>query len=480
MTALWTSAEAVRATGGVCTQEWLAKGVSIDTRSLQNGDLFVALKDQRDGHEFVKRAFELGAAAALVSHVPEGVAADAPLLVVPDVLAALSALGQAARARFKGKVVAVTGSAGKTSTKEMLRTVLGDQGTVHAAEKSFNNHWGVPLTLARLPREVDFAVVEIGMNHPGEIGPLAKLTRPHVAIVTNVAAVHLAAFKDVAAIAREKAAIFDGLEPGGTAVLNRDLETYPILRRRVGSRLVRFGSIGRPEFALKLLKLGENSTCVKARVRGQEILFKVSAPGRHLAMNALAVLAAVEALGGDLGRAALSLASWVPPIGRGTRWKVGLGYAAIDGFITLVDESYNANPASMEAALDVLAATRVEHGVGRVSEGRRIAFLGDMLELGPQETALHAGLAGLEAMVGIDLVHCCGMRMRALHDALPSGKRGEWVKDSSELSQRARKLLDAGDVAMVKGSNGAKMALVVDAILKLGEALPAEIAGGMD
>jgi len=482
VTALWTSAEAARATGGVCTREWVASGVSIGTRSLKPGDLFVALKDVRDGHEFVGRALELGAAAAMVSYVPEGVA-DAPVLVVGDVLAGLAALGLAGRARFKGKVVGVTGSAGKTSTKEMLRTVLADQGTVHAAEKSFNNHWGVPLTLARLPRDVDFAVVEIGMNHPGEIGPLAKLARPNVAIVTNVAAVHLAAFADVAAIEREKAAIFDGLQTGGTAILNRDLPTYAVLRRRAvraGATLARFGAVGRPEYALKLVKLGENSTCVKASVRGQEIWFKIAAPGRHLAMNALAVLAAVAALGGDLGRAALSLASWAPPTGRGTRWKVGLGYAAIDGFITLVDESYNANPASMEAALEVLAATRVEDGVGRVARGRKIAFLGDMLELGPRETALHAGLAALPAFAGIDLVHSCGSRMQALHDALPSGIRGEWLADSAKLADRARRLLDAGDVAMVKGSNGAKMSLVVDAILKLGEALPADMPGGID
>ena len=483
MTALWTAAEAVTATGGVSARDWVASGVSIDTRSLLPGDLFVALTDLRDGHEFLAQAFAKGAAAALVSRVPAGVAADAPLLLVGDVPAALAALAKAARARFGGKVVAVTGSVGKTSTKEMLRTVLADQGRVHAAEKSFNNHWGVPLTLARLPKDVDFAVVEIGMNHPGEIGPLARLAKPHVAIVTNVAAVHLAAFADVAAIAREKAAIFDGLEPGGTAVLNRDLATYPILRRkavRAKAKLVRFGALGRPEYALKLVKLAENSTCVKALVGSQEVLFKVAAPGRHLAMNALAVLASVQALGGDLGRAALSLARWAPPAGRGTRWKVGLGYAAIDGFITLVDESYNANPASMEAALDVLAATQVEDGVGRVAKGRKIAFLGDMLELGPREAALHSDLATLPAMAGIDLVHSCGPRMQALHEALPSNIRGEWLADSAKLADRARKLLDAGDVAMVKGSNGAKMSLVVDAILKLGEALPAVSAGGLD
>jgi UDP-N-acetylmuramoyl-tripeptide--D-alanyl-D-alanine ligase len=297
LTPLWTRDAAVAATGGVGSRDWTATGVSIDSRSLAPGDLFVALKDARDGHDFVADALARGAAAALVSRVPEDVPADAPLLVVPDVPEGLRALARAARARFRGRVVAVTGSVGKTGSKEMLRTALAGQGAqVHAAEKSFNNHWGVPLTLARLPADADFAVVEIGMNAPGEIEPLALIARPHVALVTTVAAVHLEAFADLRGIAREKAAIWRGLEPGGTAVVPRDVDTYPVLAgvaRRAGASLVRFGATGRPEFRLIEARSTETGVTVAARARGVPFLFKLGAPGRHLAMNALGVLAAV-------------------------------------------------------------------------------------------------------------------------------------------------------------------------------------------
>ncbi len=483
MSALWTRDDAVAATGGVsapdwATPGWAATGVSIDTRSLAPGDLFVALTGVRDGHEFVAEAFAKGAAAALVSRIPDGLTQDAPLLIVPDVPGALTALGAAGRARFAGRLVAVTGSVGKTGTKEMLRSALGAQGAVHAAEKSFNNHWGVPLTLARTPPDADFAVIEIGMNAPGEILPLARLARPHVALVTTVAAVHLAAFRDISAIAREKAAIFAGLEPGGAAVMLRDLAVYPILlaaARRAGARAVRFGATGRPEFRLTEVAVSETVTAVAARSHGQPFFYKLAAPGRHLAMNALGVFAAVEALGGDIARAALALAHWSPPEGRGSRWRIVLGPGGIDGAVTLIDESYNANPAAMAAAFEVLAAARPEDGVGRIARGRRVAFLGDMLELGPEELALHAGLAAAPGLASVATVHCAGPLMRALHAALPGARRGEWFPDAAAMATRAGRLLDAGDVALVKGSNGSRVSLVVDAIKAMGDARRPEI-----
>lgn len=474
---LWTRDAAVAATGGASPAGWTGSGVSIDTRSLRPGDLFVALTAARDGHGFVAEALAKGAAAALVSRRPEGVAADAPLLIVPDVLEGLAALGRAARARFRGRVVAVTGSVGKTGTKEMLRAALGAQGSVHAAEKSYNNHWGVPLTLARLPEGADHAVIEIGMNAPGEIEPLARLARPHVAMVTTVQAVHLAAFADIEGIAREKAAIWRGLEPGGIAVMLRDLDTYPTLlaaARRAGVTAVRFGAKGRPEYRLVEATVSEAGTAASARLRGRPFLYKLAAPGRHLAMNALGVFAAVEALGADVVRAALALAQWTPPEGRGARWSVLLGADGVDGSITLIDESYNANPAAMGAAFEVLAAARPEDGVGRVRRGRRIAFLGDMLELGPQEIALHAGLAASPALAAAAQVHCAGTRMRALHEALPPRQRGEWFADAAAMAAKARRLVDAGDVALVKGSNGSQVSLVVEAIKRLGVARPSE------
>lgn len=479
--ALWTRDEALRATGGKSPRDWAASGVSIDSRTIRPGDLFVALEAARDGHDFVADALARGATAALVSRRPEGVPADAPLLLVPDVLAGLRDLAAAARARFRGRVVAVTGSAGKTGSKEMLRTGLGAQGTVHAAEKSFNNHWGVPLTLARMPPDRDYAVVEIGMNAPGEIAPLARLARPDVALITTVEAVHLAAFRDVGGIAREKAAIFSGLAPGGVAVLNRDTPTYPVLlaaARRAGARPVRFGMTGRPEFRLQAVKVGPGGTSASARAHGATFLFRLGAPGRHLAMNALGVLASIEALGGDLTRAALALAAWRAPAGRGARWQVLLGPGGLDGEITLIDESYNANPAATAAALEVLADEEPEDGLGRVSRGRRIAFLADMLELGPRERELHAGLARVPALARVDTVHCAGERMRALYDVLPGRQRGEWFPDAAQMAARVRRLLDAGDIAMVKGSLGSRAVQVVEAIKAMGEARPADASEG--
>ncbi|WP_294606764.1 UDP-N-acetylmuramoyl-tripeptide--D-alanyl-D-alanine ligase [uncultured Roseovarius sp.] len=467
---LWTSAGAAAATGGRAIGDWQANGVSIDTRTLQAGDLFVALKAARDGHDFVAQALASGAVAALVSHVPEGVAADAPLLIVDDVLAGLEALGRAARARTGARVVAVTGSVGKTSTKEMLRDVLSAQGRTHAAEASYNNHWGVPLTLARMPVETEFAVIEIGMNHPGEIAPLARLARPHVAMITTVAAAHLEAFESIEGIAHEKAAIFEGLEPGGVAVINADLATTPILisaAQARGAEIVTFGKAG-DAARLGQATLTDDRTVVQAEVNGVTTLFKINSAGRHFAMNGLGVLLAVAALGGDGDMAPLDLGRWSPPAGRGTRETLALDPADEDLTLDMIDDAFNANPTSMAAALEVLAAATPRDGVGRVSKGRRIAILGDMLELGPDEIALHAGLAELPEIALIDEIHCVGPRMRALWEALPETRRGKWRETAQELADQAHRVIDAGDVVLIKGSKGSRVSLVVDALRRAG------------
>ena len=475
MSALWTSAEAETATGGRATAPWQAMGVSIDSRSIEPGDLFVALTDARDGHDFVADAFAKGAAAAMVTHRPVGVPGDAPLLIVSDVLEALGALGVAARARSKARVVAITGSVGKTSTKKMLRDVLAGQGRVHAAEKSFNNHWGVPLTLARMPADSDFAVVEIGMNKPGEIAPLSRMTRPHVAIVTTVAAAHLEAFGVIEGIAHEKAAIFEGLEPGGTAILHGDIETTPILiakADRHAKRILTFGEAPHDHHRLIEDTVVGDTTVATGRAWRTPVLFKIGTAGRHFAVNAMAVLAAVWALRADRARALIALAHWRPPGGRGRRKTLALD--RVDDHLTfdLIDDAFNANPASMAAALDVLAASEPTNGIGRISEGRRIAVLGDMLELGEAEAAMHAALAAHPGMDRIALIHCVGPRMRHLWRALPDNRRGHWVETAEDLMPRARGLVDAGDIVLVKGSKASKVSRVVEALKALGHPAP--------
>ncbi|MEX0351519.1 MAG: UDP-N-acetylmuramoyl-tripeptide--D-alanyl-D-alanine ligase [Paracoccaceae bacterium] len=456
---LWTSLEAAQATGGRSTQDWEASGVSIDTRTIEPGDLFVALKDVRDGHDFVAQALEKGAAAALVSRVPEGVAEDAPLLIVDDVLHGLEDLGRAARARTGAKVVAVTGSVGKTSTKEMLAQMLGDQGETHASVASYNNHWGVPLTLARMPRDTEFAVIEIGMNHPGEIAPLARQTRPHVALITTVAPAHLEAFESVDDIAREKAAIFDGLPHNGIAIINADIKQADILRGKadeVGARVLTFGR-NATDFKLVELETDGTSTMAKANIYGSVLGYKIHSPGTHFAMNGLGAILASAALGADLIQAITALKDWVPYHGRGTRRKMEL---PTGGIIQVLDDSYNANPASMASALEVLGATK-----GR----RRVAILGDMKELGPMAEAFHADLADLDAMENVDKVHCIGPLMKALHDALPDDKRGEWTEASAEMVPLLPDLIEGGDIVLAKGSLSMGLAQIVDGMRHMGD-----------
>jgi UDP-N-acetylmuramoyl-tripeptide--D-alanyl-D-alanine ligase len=437
-------------------------GISIDSRTIAPGEAYFAIKgDIHDGHDFVAAALTNGAAVAVVAEAQRAkFAADAPLLVVPDVLAGLVALGIAARARLQARVIAVTGSVGKTSTKEALRRVLGAQGPTHASVASFNNHWGVPLTLARCPADVAYAVFEIGMNHAGEIEPLVRMVRPHVAIITTVEPVHLQFFASVEAIADAKAEIFAGLEPGGVAVLNRDNPQFARLCRqakRYGvSRIVSFGADRKADARLLDVSLHPTCSAVHANIFGHDITYKIGMPGRHMAMNSLAVLAAAVLAGADLVGTALALAEMQPASGRGTRLTLGLP----QGTATLIDESYNANPASMAAALNVLGQAAV------APRGRRIAVLGDMLELGASGPDLHRGLVEAVAANKIDLVFCCGPLMRNLWDALPSARRGGYADNSAALESGVAGALRAGDALMVKGSLGSRMKIVVSALEK--------------
>jgi UDP-N-acetylmuramoyl-tripeptide--D-alanyl-D-alanine ligase len=464
VTPLWTSgemAQAMRASINGALPEAIS-GLSIDSRTIAPGEAYFAIKgDVHDGHDFVAAALNAGAALAVVEAAQrEKFPSDAPLLVVDDVLAALVALAYAARARLDAQVIAITGSVGKTSTKEALRRVLGAQGPTHASTASFNNHWGVPLSLARCPASVRFAVFEIGMNHAGEIEQLVKMVRPQVAVVTTVEPVHLEFFAGIEAIADAKAEIFAGVEPGGAVVLNRDNAQFARLQahaKKLGiSRIVSFGADKESDARLLDVSLHADRSAVHANILGHDVTYKLGMPGRHMAMNSLAVLAAASLAGADLALAALWLSQIEPAAGRGGRRTLEVA----SGEATLIDESYNANPASMAAALNVLGAAAVG------PHGRRIAVLGDMLELGPTRAVLHRGLIDAIKANRIDLVYCCGPLMRNLWDALSTGKRGGYADSADTLESQVVGAIRAGDAIMVKGSLGSKMKTIVNALEK--------------
>ena len=458
---LWTREALLAGTKGEAVGDWDGvSGVSIDTRTLGEGDLFVALKDQRDGHDFVAAALEKGAATALVSQ-PQVCPTGAPLIVVEDPLFALETLAETARARAQNvTAIAVTGSVGKTSVKEALLHILASQGKTHASEKSYNNHWGVPLTLARMPADTRFGVFEIGMNHPGEITPLVKMAQPHVAIINNVAAVHLGAFKNVDEIAHAKCEIFNGLIEGGTAVLNADDERIALQRKlaeKVGvSNIVTFGEAVGADVHMDKLALHGTCSCLTANVMGDEMVVKVGAPGRHIAQNALAVLASCKLLGADLAKSGLALADLEAVKGRGQRHRL----VHRDGRIILIDESYNANPTSMRAALALLAAANVK---GR---GRRIAVMGGMLELGPTSEELHAGIADAVIEHGIDKVYLAGSEMQSLNEALKGKVDTTHAEKIDELIEGIKSDLIGGDVIMAKASLGMAFARLIDDLLQ--------------
>ncbi len=435
-------------------------GLSIDSRTLQPGDAFFAIAgDKSDGHDYAESALAAKAGLAVVSQAKSGqFGNDAPLLIVKEVLEGLRDLARAARSRTAAKVIGVTGSVGKTGTKEALKLVLSRQGVTHASAASYNNHWGVPLSLARCPGEADYAIFEMGMNHSGEIGPLAKLVRPHIAIITAIAPVHLEYFKSLDDIADAKAEIFEGVEPGGAAILNRDGEYFERLAKNAAKakigKIVSFGEHDKADARLIQCALQPGSSTVHADILGADVKYKIGAPGRHLVVNSLAVLAASALAGADLAISALALANLVPASGRGTQIPLALP----GGTALLIDESYNANPVSMRAALALLGNAQIG------PRGRRIAVLGDMLELGKKADALHRELADPILENAVDLVFCSGPAMHALWQALPSGRRGGYAEDSKGLESKVIDVVRAGDAIMVKGSNGSKMAPIVKAL----------------
>jgi UDP-N-acetylmuramoyl-tripeptide--D-alanyl-D-alanine ligase len=469
---LWTGSDAAAATGGRATREWRAQGVSIDSRTVGTKDLFVAIKGPRvDGHDYVATALARGAAAALVSRVPSGVPENAPLLVVDDTLAALARLGGAARTRTQARICAITGSVGKTGTKEALRHVLSRQGATTASESSFNNHWGVPLSLARMPAATAYGVFEVGMNHAGEITPLSRLIRPHVAVITAIASAHVAHFASLADIADAKSEIFVGLDDG-TAVINRDSEFFDRMAAAAvtcgARRVVGFGEHRDADIRLLDCTFGPTSSRIAALIHGRRQEYDIGIAGRHWAVNSLAVLGAVEALGADVAAAAEALADLKPLDGRGRVHRLKIG----KGTLTLIDESYNANPASMRAAIETLA--RVPPG----RNGRRIAVIGDMRELGTRSAAFHAELAQPIAAQGIDLVFAAGEDTRHLFAALPAERRAQHAATSEALAEALIAAVRPGDVVMVKGSNASRMSEIVRRLRAAAEPKSAKRRGG--
>lgn len=461
---LWTSSDAAKSTGGSTSGTWAATGVSIDSRSIQPGDLYIAIKgDALDGHDFVIDALKKGAAAAVVSRVPED--ADASrLLVVSDTLRAMEDLGRAARARTAAKVIGITGSVGKTGTKEMMGVALSSLGQTHWSEKSYNNHWGVPLSLSRMHAGTDYGVFEMGMNHANEITPLSGQVKPHVAIITTIAPTHIEFFADgLMGIARAKAEIFSGMDTNGIAVLNRDIEQFDFLKseanRQGVTKVFTFGEHKDADARLTDILIARNGTRIQAHILDEDITFTLKDAGKHNAINALAVLLSIKLIGGDMHKAAQSLAKIEPPAGRGKREYLNIGDP--ENPVTLIDESYNASPVAMQAAFKVLAL--IDPGRG----GRRIAILGDMLELGDAGAKLHADLALPLKAANVDLVYTSGTLMKHLYSNLDPQQQGAHTDTSIELASIVPDVLVPGDVVMVKGSLGSKMNVVVEALRAL-------------
>jgi UDP-N-acetylmuramoyl-tripeptide--D-alanyl-D-alanine ligase len=467
---IWTMSEACSATGGRCDISWVAQGVSIDSRTVEYGDLFIALVGPNmDGHKFLVQAFERGAVAAVVSRIPEGFDPSLPLLIVNDTQKALEGLGIFARDRVGARICAVTGSVGKTGTKEALRQALERSGATHASVASYNNMWGVPLSLARMPRNTAYAIFEIGMNHAGEISPLSRMVRPHVAIITTVEATHLEFFDGIEGIADAKAEVFEGLEPEGVAILNTDNSQFARLQKaatEAGVRVVSFGETNAADVHLDRLALHPNCSCVSAHIGDMQATYKIGMPGHHWATNSLAVLAAVDALGADVGLATMALAAMTAPDGRGRRHRINMPNGAFD----LIDDSYNASPVSMRAAFQVLAGATVLPG------GRRIAVLGEMKELGPTSADMHTDLATDIEAAGIDLVITSGELMAGLFEALPGVRRAGHCENSAQAADIAVDAVRPGDVILVKGSLASGMARVVEGLLAL-EATPRVVNG---
>lgn len=469
---IWSASDVSKAVKGKKSGDWTANSISIDSRTVEKDGLFIAIKgDKSDGHDYAAEALKNGASAAIVSKIPEGCDAKDNLILVQDTFQALQDLGSAARARTGATIIGVTGSVGKTGTKELLAAAFATQGQSYASEKSYNNHWGVPLSLAGMPAGTDYGIFEMGMNHAGEISPLSKQVKPDISIITTIAEVHIENFENgIEGIANAKAEIFDGMAQGGCAVLNADNAWFDYLKDKAKEKGLRIYGFGEAKDAdARLLECLEaaNGSRMKAEIMGEEITLQLRIPGRHIVMNTLSVLLAVKLAGGDLKKACEGLSKVDPMPGRGFCEYIDIGDSKNP--VTLIDESYNASPEAMKAAFKVLAL--IDPGRG----GRRIAILGDMYELGDKAAQMHKDLALPLQAANVQLVYTSGPLMKNLYDALPEDKKGVHEDDTKKLGQIVPDVLMPGDVVMVKGSRGGgekpRMQLVVEALRAIPQTL---------
>lgn len=455
---LWTSSEAESATNCKSSAAWHAQGVSIDSRSLKEGDIYIALRGaNHDGHDFIKDAIAKGASCLLMDTLPKD-DISVPFLLVEDTLQALRQLGIYARNRTKAKIIGITGSVGKTSTKEALYIAFSSVARAIANQGGLNNHWGLPLSLARIPEDIDYAILEMGMNHVGEIHDLSLMAKPHLTIITTVAEVHQEFFDSIDEIAKAKCEIFDGIVAPGVIVLNRDCSTFSLQLQKAreiqNAKIVTFGSHVESDVRLMKLTMSHNQCDVQAQIFGKSIAYHLNTNARHLAFNSLSVLSSIASFGLDVEKAASALKSFAPLSGRGKQELIHFK----KGSFLLIDESYNASPIAVKAALNVLGSSQIGEN------GRRIFVFGDMRELGENAQKFHADLAGSVCAENIDLVYACGDLSKALFEAIPAQKRGLHKESSEKLAVHLPRIVQSGDVIMVKGSLSMKMKLIVDSL----------------
>ena len=479
--ALWPLSKLIEITKATCLnnkkfskEELSIYGFSIDSRTVCRGDLFVAVRGDRDGHDYVMDAFKSGAQAALVSKIPEGYNDKYTLILVEDVLTALNQIAKASRKRFNGLTIAVTGSVGKTTTKEMLKLALEPFGQVHASAKSFNNYLGVPISLASLPPSAKYAVFEIGMNSPGEIEPLSRLVNPDYAIITKTGKSHIEKFNDQKGIAKEKASISKGMPDGGKVLLSADGDFQDDIWEFLKSdpvEIIRFGSTGSPNYFISRLDQNSGGTVLKLKLPSRnEIYFKFNFLGRHFMSNAVGVLSILSELGIDLSRGILALSNFVPLSGRGKSYVIKVAYRNSEKFLNVIDDSYNSNPISLEAALESLACTEISNADGR-RKFERYAILGDMLELGEETENEHKNISKYNSIKKIDKIYCVGINMKILYDNLSANQKGGWFKTTEDLIKELRNFATNADIILVKASNSFKFHQVIDKIKGMGKVL---------